>query len=129
MNYEVMITPPSKSELTSGGFNKNILINQNQTADTLLKYGFTNHREPTLYFCRKLTENITFNLSVNKKTLKVEKLDVLDEDFLQPYDYQEILMTNKDHPFAKHIYYKVNDMLNKLQNDGIITGFNIGMYV
>lgn len=127
--YEVIIKEPTKDDLTKKGFNKNIKINENQTAETLMKYGFTNHNEPTLYFCRVVGKDITFNLSVNKKTLEIENIDVLDERFLQPYDYQAILMKNKSQKHAKNIYYQVNDLLMKLLNDGIITGFEIGMYV
>lgn len=127
--YDVVIVPPKKEDLTKRGFNKNIKIETNQTVKSLLEYGFTNHNEPILYFCRNLGNDISFNLSIDKESLEIKNIDVLDEDFLQPYDYQAILLKDKNHKFAKNIYYKVNDILSKLQKDGIINGFNVGMYI
>ncbi|WP_142384715.1 hypothetical protein [Bacillus sp. M6-12] len=127
--YDVVIIEPKEEDLTPKGFNKHIKISGNQTAESLLKYGFTNHHEPTLYYCRSVGNDISFNLSVDKETLEITNIDILDEDFLQPYDYQAILMKNKEHSIAKGVYYKVNEVLKKLQDDGIIVGFEIGMYI
>jgi hypothetical protein len=129
MLYDVVIIEPMKEDLTPKGFNKHIKIAENQTAESLMKYGFTNHHKPDLYFCRGVGKDISFNLSVDKKTLQIKNIDILDEDFLQPYDYQAMLLKNKNHPIAKSVYYKVNELLGKLQEDGIIIGFKIGMYI
>lgn len=125
----VVIHPPLKEELTPSGFNKNIKVHSNQTSDSLLEYGFSNHDEPTLYFYKDLGDDISFNLLIDKKTLEIKAIDVLDEEFLQPFDYQAILMKNKNHSLAQKVYHKVNEILTKLQTDEVITGFRIGMYV
>jgi len=124
------ITPPTKDELTPQGFTNKIKINKNMTADKLLKYGFTNHYEPSLYFSTMIIYNdISFNLRVSKKTLKITDIDVLDENLMQPYDYQAMIMDNKNHTIARKVFDKVDEILNKLQNDGIIVGYQRGMYV
>jgi hypothetical protein len=126
---EIRIPKPSKGDLTEKGFNKSIKIRENQTEFTLKEYGFTNHNEPTLYYHKNLGDDISFNLSVNKQTLHIEGIDVLDENFLQPYDYQEILTRDSKHKLASEIYHKVNKILTRLQDDLIIEGFQVGMYV
>jgi|GEM_PF-5299779 len=123
------IKPPTKEELTSKGFTNRIKINPNQTVESLMKYGFSNHHEPTLYFCRILIDEISFGISIDKKSLEVTNIDVLDEDFLQPYDYQSILMKDANHKYARMVFDKVDVVLNKLQNDGVIEGYTRGMYV
>lgn len=126
---KVVIESPLKDDLTNRGFNKSILINSKQTAESLLEYGLTNRHEPTLYYSRSLGDDISFNISIDKLTLDIKDIDVLDEDFCQPYDYQRILLHDGEHKFAKNIYFKVNGILSQLQKDGIIEGFKIGMYV
>lgn len=126
---KTLIIPPVASDLTENGFNKNIVINPIQTAQSLEDYGFTNHYAPTLHFSRDLGNGISFNLSVNKIALSIDRLDVLDEVTAQPYDYQRYLLRGNGNEFAKLIYTKVNNILMQLQNHKIITGFSVGMYV
>src|SRR5690606_14613038 len=116
-------------DLTSKGFTKHIKLNSDITAEQLKAYGFTDYSEPTLYYCRSLGNDITFNFSVGKETLEITRIDVLDENFLQPYDYQQMLMSGSDNEFAQSVYHKVNSILSKMQDDGIITGFEEGMYI
>ncbi len=123
------ITPPTKEELTSKGFTNRIKIVPNVTKEILLKYGFTNHNKPTLYYYRMVGNKISFNLSVDAKTLDITAIDVLDEDFLQPYDYQSMLINNRNFTHARQVFDRVDEVLNKLQDDGIITGYERGMYV
>lgn len=123
------IQPPAKDELTSKGFTNRIKLTSDQTVESLLNYGFSNHHEPTLYFCRMLIDEISFNINIDKKSLKIKNIDVLDEDFLQPYDYQRILMSDTNHKYARMVFDKVDVILSKLQSDGIIEGYTKGMYI
>lgn len=126
---QTLIKPPTKDELTKKGFTNRIKIAEGQTAEKLLRYGFTNYHKPRLYFCRNLGHEITFNLAIDKSTLEITRIDVLDEDFGQPFDYQASLLRGNNGELAKEIYHKVNSILTKLQSDGIIVGFEEGMYV
>ncbi|CAF1851074.1 hypothetical protein NRS6141_03923 [Bacillus subtilis] len=49
--------------------------------------GFMDHVKTKWYFIKSIQPNITFNLTIHKNSLKGE-IDVLDERYLQPYDYQ-----------------------------------------
>lgn len=123
------IIPPTKEELTAKGFTNRIKIKDGVTEEQLINYGFTNHSKPILYFSKIVGNNISFNLSVNKSDLKITAIDVLDENFLQPYDYQNILMNDSNNPFARGVFNSVDKILNKLQGDGIVEGYERGMYI
>ena len=126
-SYE--ITKPKKGELTSKGFTKRISIKDGVTADDLLGYGFTNYNDPSLYFMKQLDRMITLNVTVDKETIAITDISVLDEYYGQPYDYQYFLRKDKEHKGAREIFDKVDEEFTKLQNDGIITGYVRGMYI
>lgn len=75
-------------------------------------------------------EEISFNVIVpsdgRRDGLRIE---VLDEDFCQPYDYQRILRNNKDNEYARNIACRVEEEMRKLAEAGIITGHNRGDYI
>src|SRR5574344_58306 len=121
------IQAPAKEELTSEGFTNRIKVVEGVTAEQLLDYGFTNYHEPYLYYCKMVGNDISFNLSIDKQTLEIINIDVLDEDFLQPDDYQMILMKNPKYKMAREVFDKVDNILSKLQNDGSITGYIRGV--
>ena len=123
------IQKPGKDELTEKGFTKRIRIAENQTKGTLLTYGFSNHNKPTLYYMGMIDRNTSFNLSVCENTLTITSIDVLNEEWLQPYDYQAEILKGNPSGKARNTYNKVNNILSKLQKDGIITGFEKGMYI
>lgn len=56
--------------------------------------GFTDYCKKYWYFCKSVCKNypVTINFSINKKT-KECKIDILDENFLQPYPAYK---TNKE---------------------------------
>lgn len=76
-----------------------------------------------------LDKNTSFNLTVDINTLKITDIDILDENLLQPYDYQAEVLSGNISGKARNIYNKVNCLLTKLQKDGVITGFEKGMYI
>ena len=127
MNYTIQ--RPKKEELTRKGFTNRIKLAEGMTAERLLQYGFSNHHAPTLYFCKTVGPEISFNLIIDKKSLYIKNIDVLDEDFLQPYDYQAMLMSDQTHPMARKVFDEVDKVLSKLQKDGILTGYVRGMYI
>lgn len=130
---EIFIQRPLGSDLTKAGFNKSLKIAQGCSVEKLIGYGFTNYRESTLFYSEDLGGGISFNFAIDKATGEIIRVDVLDEDFCQPYDYQSIILegrgTSSVKRLAKEIYFKVNGILSKMQNTGIIEGFEAGMYV
>lgn len=56
-------------------------------------------------------------------------IDVLDEDFGQPYDYQWILSQNPDFAYARQVAANVERELRVLADAGVLVGWKEGMYV
>lgn len=111
--------------LNNRGQNANIQFG-NVSEDTLKSFGFWNTEDSwylDVVVCSEL--DITFNISIVKSTKEVI-IDVLDEEFLQPYDYQEMLGFND---IANEVHCKVQDCMKSLVDSGIIVGYNMGDYI
>lgn len=115
-------------ELTKHGNNANIKINV-LPKEEMRKIGFTDYREGYWYLCKRLTSDISFNLDVCKTDSSDWRIDVLDENFCQPYDYQYYL--SKENP--PQVAVKVNDMVEEimlmLTTYGIVEGWKPGDYI
>ena len=99
----------------------------------LESYGFTDHIKNRWYYCRKILPDITFNLSIDKKTRKAT-VEVLDENFCQPYDYQHMIYlaikdNRKPNEMAIVVHSKVQEKMKQLMEDGIIAGYNENDYI
>lgn len=70
----------------------------------------------------------TLEISINNKTNKIH-IDVLDELWLQIYDYQAILRVDPSHPYALDIHFKVQKVMETLLELKIITGYIPGDYI
>ncbi|MDB0590658.1 hypothetical protein PL392_09920 [Bifidobacterium adolescentis] len=59
---------------------------------TMRRLGFTDHREGYWYLCRSVSpdHDMTLNVEIAKDGSDWQ-IDVLDENFCQPYDYQYLL--------------------------------------
>lgn len=98
---------------------------------------FTDHREDYWYYCRDLrplTSGISFNLSVNKRDASDWRIDILDEEFGQPYDYQSMIQRELDgEDFQGNYHWKVNEQveyeMEHLTRLGIISGWKKGDYI
>lgn len=79
--------------------------------DQMRNIGFTDYFKPEWYFCKKICEKypVTINFSINKKT-KNCRIDILDENFLQPYPYE------KD----KEIYDNAKKWVNYLIDQNVL---------
>lgn len=85
--------------------------------------GFTDHQTANWYWVKNLGHEVSLNVTIPKDGSRLS-IDVLDEWYLQPYDYQAI-----HSPIADRIAVKVDRHLAELQEAGVITGFVPGMYV
>lgn len=95
--------------------------------------GFTDYSKYTWYYLAYIINEkhfkVTFNLQINKQNPDNFKIDVLSEDYLQPYDYQAGL---RDCPkFKKYLqaHEKVQEIMKHLIDIGIIEGYNLGDYI
>ena len=121
INYDV---PINKS-----GQNANIKVNPNIKEKTLLDFGFARTSVSEYYMMSKLTSDISFNIEIDTLTNNIS-IEVLDEDFLQPYDYQIMLKNPNCVPkIAKIIHHKVQKIMKELMDSGIIEGYNENDYI
>lgn len=90
-------------------------INPERTEEELKVYGFTNHNKPSLYFARMLQPGISINIMVNRKNFAKTTIDVLDENFLQPFDFEGIRT-----PFGQAVKKAYEEITSKLVTDGIL---------
>lgn len=56
-------------------------------------------------------------------------IQIIDDDFGQPYDYQRYLERNPTHIFALQIQELVEKEISKLQEAGVISGHTFGEYI
>ena len=93
--------------------------------------GFTDFREGYWFYQKMLDRKmeISFNLSVSKTDPSDFRLDVLDDWFCQPYDYQGILSNDANHKAARKIDREVEKVMAYLTEAGILSGHVAGEYI
>lgn len=79
------------------------------------------------YFCCPVHRNITFNMTV--KSEDDWQIDILDEDFLQPYDYQAMYESGNYRPVILTVMENVNEIMDSFVRKGIISGWEVGDYI
>lgn len=114
--------------------NTNANIKVNIFDDGKMKeLGFTDYSKNTWYYLAYIINEkhfkVTFNLQINKRNPDNFKIDILTEDYLQPYDYQAGL--RKYPKFEKYlqVHKKVQEIMKHLIDTGIIEGYNLGDYI
>ena len=115
-------------KLNENGNNANIKISLLPEQE-MRSLGFTDRREGYWYLHKNLGHNISFNLSVAKENTEDWRIDVLDELFLQPYDYQFLMAEGIVNNVAKDVKAKVEQLMQMLVEKGIVTGYNKGDYI
>ena len=116
INYDV----PLDSKVQNKNIKANILLDED-----MRKAGFTDNNKTNWYYMKTLKGGeipISFNVTINKKTSKVQ-IEILDENWLQHYNYQSILERDPNNKFANEIHKKVQDQMKILMDKGIITGY------
>ena len=120
----------------SGGFINLILrhkVNKNIKAhilsdEEMREIGFTDRNQKNWYFCRKVASDITFNVTIPKDGSDIE-IVTLDEDWLQPYDFQYILERNPKLEYANKVKQATEDWMKYLINRGVLSGWECGDYI
>lgn len=120
-----------KYEVNEKGLNTKIKANilEDKKMQAL---GFTDYREGYWNFMREVAEDITFSLSINKTDSNDFNINVLDDNFGQPYDYQSSLSKETYHgpsPFAVSVYNNVEKIMEWLTECGVISGHVKGEYI
>lgn len=116
-----------KVPLNSKGQNANIKANI-LSDEEMRKLGFTDYAKDRWYFCRRVggkDSDISFNITIFKKTKDIQ-IDVLDEMFLQPYDFQMYIGTVT---VANRVYDDVQNYMKFFMDNGVIYGYTFGDYI
>lgn len=104
------------------------------------KLGFTDYAKDRWYFCRGINFKdikkkrglndiaISFSVTIPKDGSDI-RIDVLDEWFCQPYDYQYILEKDPGHKIANIVKEQVEYWMEKLQEVGVLKGYVRGEYI
>ena len=130
----------NETRLNSHGVNSAIkayILPENK----MREIGFTDYCKDNWYFCRCLqipvsgkknkiryNNDISFNLTIPKDGSDI-RIDVLDENFCQPYDYQHMLHKNPTFKFALNVKEQVEEWMEYLQGYGVLSGHNKGDYI
>lgn len=115
------------SNLTKHGNNADMQVKP--LSDCMMRYlGFTDCVEHRWYLCKSIDKDITFNVSIEKDGSDW-RIDILDENFLQPYDYQYFIESGNPPQFAYKVKAFVDAEMTKLVNVGIISNWKVGDYV
>lgn len=92
--------------------------------------GFTDRVNGSWYMCRAVGPDITLNVTVRESG--DWRIDVLDENFCQPYDYQHIL-AHTSNPCAREcaegVATRTEAELSRLSKAGLLLGWYPGIYV
>lgn len=123
-------------EVNSKGVNK-VIKTHILSEEKMREIGFTDHAKDRWYFCRILNFpkkeryrgfEISFSVTIPKDGSDFS-IDVLDEDFLQPYDYQYMLNNNPDFEPALIAKEQVEEWMAYLQDNGVLSGHKYGEYI
>lgn len=71
---------------------------------------------------------ITFSVDIPVDGSDI-RIDVLDDDFMQPYDYQHFLESNPKNKLAKLVKKQVEEQMQRLQDTGVLSGHKYGEYI
>lgn len=118
-------------EVNDRGINKKIQVHL-LPEEEMRAIGFTDYREGYWYFCREIVSDISFSVSISKKDPKDFRIDVLDDDFCQPYDYQAMLSKEsyaEPNEIAVQVYESVEKWMEFLEVTGVISGHVKGEYI
>lgn len=113
--------------LDERGQNKNIKFHI-LDEETMKSYGFSHSYGEWIYNLG-ITNTISLNIIITDD--EEGRIDILDDDFLQPYDFQSMIINNGDKApnVAKTTQKKVYNIMENLVYSGIISGWNKGDYI
>ena len=123
-------------EVNSRGVNK--LIKATILPDEeMRKIGFTDYFKANWYFCKAIQFpktkryrgfDITFNVTIPKNGSDID-INVLDEHFCQPYNYQYMLTKNPNFEPCVIVKKQVEEWMEYLRDNGVLSGHVYGEYI
>lgn len=108
---------------------RNANIKANILSDSEMReLGFTDFAKDSWYFNRRVggkNSFLSFNITIFKRTGNIH-IDVLDEMFLQSYDFQMYIGKNE---IANKVYDDVQSYMKYFMDKGVISGYTLGDYI
>ena len=122
-------------KLNKNGVNKKIIAHI-LPEEEMKRIGFTDYCKDRWYFNRFIKfpnercyrNKISFNVTIPKDGSDIE-IDVLDENFCQPYDYQYMLNKNPNLKTCLIVKEQVEKWMKYLQDNGVLSGHKYGEYI
>ena len=124
-------------EVNSYGVNK-LIKYKVLSDDKMREIGFTDYAKDSWCFCKSIEFPkdkryrffyLSFNVSIPKNSLDEIRIDILNEDFLQPYDYQYMLYQNPNFEPALIVKEQVEKWMKYLQDNGVLSGHKPNDYI
>lgn len=109
---------------------------------TMREIGFTDYCKSNWHFCRGISFpktkeyrgfEVTFGITIPKDGSDI-RIDVLDEAFCQPYDYQSMIMRSREKKVIPNktsiiVFEQVELWMQYLKEKGVIEGHEYGEYI
>lgn len=128
-------------EQNSYGVNKKIKANI-LSDEKMREIGFTDYAKDRWYFCRCIefpntkeyrNFEVSFSVTVPKDGSEI-RIDVLDEAFCQPYDYQSMIIHNRKLGIRPNktcitVFEQVEKWMKYLHEHGVLEGHIYGEYI
>lgn len=124
-----------KESLTVNVYGNNTKFSYNiLSPEKMRELGFSINAAGTEWYKSKdLLCNISVDVVIPIENVEDSRVYVIDNDFLQPYDYQNMIlescMTTRVNKVAETCGEMVEDEMMYLQNNGVINGYEEGDYV
>jgi hypothetical protein len=115
-------------ELNEYGLNAALTASILPSRQDMRTLGFTERSGATWGLCRPVGTGVTLDLSIPKDGSPF-RLDIIDEKFRKPYDYQGILRDYPDDECALGVQKDVEHALRFLSKVRIIQGFETGVQI
>lgn len=90
---------------------KTSLLNE----DSMRELGFTDHVKDRWYYCTRVDDATTLNITIDKET-GIYKTEVLNEYFLQPEFYYSMMRMR----FKNKIINNIDNVLENFRNAGLV---------
>lgn len=114
--------------IRENGQNANIKPYSNLTKKALEEYGFKNIESEKYTLHKMLTPDIMFYINIDFSK-NIVNIDVLDDFFLKPYDYQTLLSQPNVLKTAYIVHEKIQEIMKNLLDNKIIEGYNLNDYI
>lgn len=116
----------SDAKMKEIGFNKNYY--EDQPNEKYSPYWWFNRRIEFPKEKRWKHVDIDFTVKIPKDNSDIDIM-VIDMDFCQPYDYQQLLSTNPNNECACIVKEQVEKWMQYLQDNGVLSGHVYGEYI